>query len=502
MSFTLGNFNPGSENNGKGCIHYYQLPTTENMADVLGTGYFDGIKHLLRRGDQIACYSQKSNDFLMLGVTSATPTGGVVVTRPFDSSSERLIVEIGSSLTAQGLYNSSANFGYDARGAMNWARTLCGQRFRLYNAGTSGQTTTQMLARLETDVLSRKPFAVVVQCGTNEIGNGYDSLIASRKQMYDRIIASGAYLIVRQIEPRTLATSGWTIENQKCAIAVGTWDRRYCETNPRAYFADVAKYLLDPTNTNGEWQAFATEDGTHLTPRAGYLEGLVLRDIINVLIPPSDVLISNPLPISATNIYGNLLTFAGMTGTGTNSTGGTGTPPSGSLVERVTGTTTGTVNCSVAARSAVDPTRELSMVFNPGTTATESFYFRTSSANTAGVAGAIYEAMMAIDVSAWDGWRLINLEVADQAGAFASVNYHALSNFLGGGTYKMPQHAWNGILRTPRFAPRNDQTMRWRLRVEIDGAAAGTGTIKVANPQFNRLDPSIIVPQNEYVFTT
>lgn len=412
----------------------------------------------------------------------------------------RTVVAMGSSLTAHGVYDTTSNFGYDARGPMEWAQVLLGHRFNLVNTGVSGEFTSQMTARFDDDIKAHNPRCVVVQCGTNEIGDGYDSLIADREILFIKILELGAYLIVKAIEPRDLTLSGWSQENQDTAFEVSEWDKRFCANwGDKAIFCDTNKNIIDPTVSTGEpYIEVMNADGIHLAPKSAFLEALQLIEPLGDIFPAVDwnsnnnrqaVADSNGVP------YTNLLSFGGMTGSGgQNNTNGTGTPPDDSKAEWVSGTTTGDINISYETVSDIDQTRVGVFEFEPGGNTTEEFYFRTNSANTAITVGDIYSAMLNIDVEAWDGWREIQLELVDQAGSFSTITYTSLGHSLGGANYKFPEWDWSGLMRTPEFSARNDN-LRWRLRVMIDGNASGTGIMRIHSPKLMHHDPVFTAKQ-------
>ena len=79
-------------------------------------------------------------------------------------------------------------------------------------AGVSGNTCRQMLARLDADVLSRKPTWLFLSCGVNDAPNGYedyrknpgvplDEYKAKITEIIDRAIAAGAKPVILTATP-------------------------------------------------------------------------------------------------------------------------------------------------------------------------------------------------------------------------------------------------------------------------------------------------------------
>lgn len=73
-----------------------------------------------------------------------------------------------------------------------------------YNAGINGNTTEQMLARLETDVLARDPDTVFVLGGTNDVLGGVprDETIAHLGEIVERTQQAGADVYLGTIPPQ------------------------------------------------------------------------------------------------------------------------------------------------------------------------------------------------------------------------------------------------------------------------------------------------------------
>lgn len=73
-----------------------------------------------------------------------------------------------------------------------------------YNAGVNGNTTAQMLARLDDDVLSRDPDTVFVLGGTNDLLRGIDraETVANLREIVVRSLDAGADVYLGTIPPQ------------------------------------------------------------------------------------------------------------------------------------------------------------------------------------------------------------------------------------------------------------------------------------------------------------
>jgi lysophospholipase L1-like esterase len=79
------------------------------------------------------------------------------------------------------------------------------RKFRLiYNAGISGNTTAQMLARIQADVIAKAPSYCIVLGGTNDIGGSVAPATtrANLTAIYDALLAAGIAPITATITPR------------------------------------------------------------------------------------------------------------------------------------------------------------------------------------------------------------------------------------------------------------------------------------------------------------
>lgn len=107
------------------------------------------------------------------------------------------IVALGSSST-EGAGASSAAASYPARLEALLRRALPGVPVRVVNAGKSGETSAEMLARLDTEVLPHQPDLVIWQAGGNEVLRGADpdGFLAVMREGIRRLRAAGAEVVL------------------------------------------------------------------------------------------------------------------------------------------------------------------------------------------------------------------------------------------------------------------------------------------------------------------
>jgi lysophospholipase L1-like esterase len=75
----------------------------------------------------------------------------------------------------------------------------------IINAGVNGNTTTNLLKRIDTDCLVHKPELVIMMVGTNDMNNGKfvapDKYKTNLEQLSDKILESGSKLLMMSILP-------------------------------------------------------------------------------------------------------------------------------------------------------------------------------------------------------------------------------------------------------------------------------------------------------------
>lgn len=123
------------------------------------------------------------------------------------------IVALGSSST-EGAGASRPEAAYPARLEALLRTALPDREVSVINAGRSGETTPEMLARLDRDVLAHHPDLVIWQAGANEVLKGSDpSVFAAQMQSgLARLREAGIAVVLmdNQRSPRILQAPGST----------------------------------------------------------------------------------------------------------------------------------------------------------------------------------------------------------------------------------------------------------------------------------------------------
>ncbi len=187
-----------------------------------------------------------------------------------------------------------------------------GPQFQLLsNAGIAGDHTSQMLARIYTDVLAYNPDVVYLLGGTNDLAVGMTnaakaSMMNNLEKMVRILLKAGIEVFLMSVPPNnTNFQAAKDVQYFYYALA------QYYQLP----FADMYRMTVDPA-TNGQFLSGYTADGTHPSNTASDVfaseVGAVLGDIINSTSMPYMAAVSE----TSTGNYSNLIrngTFANQT---------------------------------------------------------------------------------------------------------------------------------------------------------------------------------------------
>jgi lysophospholipase L1-like esterase len=222
------------------------------------------------------------------------------------------------------LANSTAT-AWNADGWFYQGCILSGGRIRpIGNAGVSGNTTAQMLARIDADVIALAPDLCVVLAGTNDVGTAVATAtsIANITAMVDRLQSAGIRPVLCTIPPR----------DDGFLTAIAALNAAVKETAARRGLTllDFHAALVD--STDGGYVSTYTSDGVHPI-RAGYKAmAALMNTVLTPLAPAVGVpLVADPVAQAPANLLTNgLMLDANTNGIADNWThggsGGTQTP--------------------------------------------------------------------------------------------------------------------------------------------------------------------------------
>lgn len=243
------------------------------------------------------------------------------------------IALLGDSFTDMSEDTTGVNSYRSSRGFLTWAMQRLGQRLQIVaapgtvNGGITGQTTTQILARVQQDVIDLKPGYAHVLAGTNDMITGvtFSTIQANLTAIYDAIQNAGIRLIAGTIAPYSGATTTQLVTIER----INNFIRSQALTRPGMIVADYHTALA---GADGNWRTTGTTaytgDGTHASTGGAMRMGKVLAEALTPHVPAVNI-----LPTSNVDAIGNagsfnqpnLLTnpmFTGTAGTvGTQATG-------------------------------------------------------------------------------------------------------------------------------------------------------------------------------------
>lgn len=174
-----------------------------------------------------------------------------------------LIVALGDSTTAgTPLFRSALEAPPDGQGdhTSQYAYWLVEKRpfWRVLNRGVNGERTDQILARFSRDVLERRPYAVVIIAGVNDVfqGKSVDSVKSNLRELYDRAAEAQIAVVAGSILPFNDATR----EQNAKMLKINTWIKAQAAKDKNLKFADTRKAVALKSRPN---KLAKTQDGQH-----------------------------------------------------------------------------------------------------------------------------------------------------------------------------------------------------------------------------------------------
>ena len=241
------------------------------------------------------------------------------------------IVICGDSITNQNTQTSATFGAHLAKGYWTQAQIMLEQRFELLsNAGVSGNTTAQVLARIDTDVIALRPQYCFLIAGTNDAGQDVPSAttVANYASILGKLQGAGIVPIIGTMTPRGF--SGMTQARLLSMMEGNTWLQTYATRTPGVFLVDLYRAMLDYSDINTTSQGepvAAWVDGAKLHPTAagavqmGYAIARQLDAVIPKL-PRRLQLNYNGVNGDSSNLIRNGMFMAGSPGTlGLNATG-------------------------------------------------------------------------------------------------------------------------------------------------------------------------------------
>jgi len=157
------------------------------------------------------------------------------------------------------------------------AAVLSDQKLARYaNAGVSGNTVEQMLARIDTDVIKKRPDRVIFLAGTNNMAGDINAAWTTYKTILDKLTVAGIGVALVSIPPRTTTQA----IRDNTAIWNG-WIKSEADRRGMPYI-NIHTPLSDG---NGNFQAAYTTDGTHMTDSGALLAAQTVWNVLKYVWP-------------------------------------------------------------------------------------------------------------------------------------------------------------------------------------------------------------------------
>ncbi|MEF3312599.1 SGNH/GDSL hydrolase family protein [Paenibacillus sp. GYB004] len=239
-------------------------------------------------------------------LTALTGGGGMGAINRNDWPS---FVLFGDSITNQnGPFSGTVNYYWQPAGFFYWTQLLTGGHIKiLKQAGIGGNTTTQMLARIDSDVLQYKSDYVHVLGGTNDVltDTASATTVANLTTIYKKIRDNGSKLVIATVPPSTQCNTDQRVANLN---AINKFIRDYAYANKDVILCDMFSALVD--SSGRLILAGLSDDGTHPNAAGAARMGRKLYEDLNAALRFSK---ENMLSKSY-NDSNNLLTNGILTG--------------------------------------------------------------------------------------------------------------------------------------------------------------------------------------------
>ncbi|MDP3405036.1 MAG: SGNH/GDSL hydrolase family protein [Brevundimonas sp.] len=393
----------------------------------------------------------------------------------------------GTSYYEGGTFANTTDYG-----AFSYADALMlAPHYVIKNAGIGGNTTTQMLARLQEDVLQYEPELVYFWGGRNDFAQGAETatVIANATAILDALERVGAFVCVIDVPP-SVALSAVEFAARK-AIVYCEWLRDEVRKRRNCVLVSALGTMVDPDfNNDGVAKTnYVLNDNTHNNNLGALRVGEEIARVMTPLVKPWAYYPSSPVegfdfqPNDTPEIRNSNPLFAGSSGT--KGTGITGTVATGYEVTRLAGTPTAV--CSVVEEvEHVGNAQRIAMTFGA---ADDAIYLgQTTSIHSRFVAGKVMEMQLDLIISA-DSETVLNRIEMYSGGTFngGTKAVRGLSRVVGSNVQgvanniqALPLAGKRMRIRTPRlYIPTGPSTL-WQHFIRFYAAGAGTVTVDVS----------------------
>ena len=227
----------------------------------------------------------------------------------------QIMVMLGDSITA-GNSNEPTIINATYNGQVMWGNALAGSPFEIiYNAGIGGETSSQIYARIDSDVLPYSPSHCIFLCGMND-GVTTDAILLLKNniiKIYEKLNKNGIFSYICT----NTTTNNSTLTNQK-ALNINAWMFNYFKDKPNCEVIDLNSAWINPANSNGNIKSSCTRDNLHPSNNGGFLGGIQLSKHFSKVKPKAFLPVSAFDSLALNSLSKNILKqplLLGTTGT-------------------------------------------------------------------------------------------------------------------------------------------------------------------------------------------
>lgn len=441
------------------------------------------------------------NDKAHIKTSKNTPVllNNIPLTNNSISKPKGRVAVLGDSISEFGyVTDTTGNVTYRVEGIFNWVQNFLGFPFiheiivdpnsnvtYSDNYGIGGDTTDNMLIRVDSVISQSKPDFIFFNGGTNDIQTGrtYDEVVSDLEGIFTKILNNGIGLFVLPIFPRGDSNDWTTQQKRDTHLAVNKWIMEFCQRNNNILFLDVYEILVDRTDTvNGDIIGSYTTDDLHFNGIGAGLIGKEVADQLSSIFGKfNPQLISTAADrYSVDNPYGNIIANGLLYGTG----GTAGTGVTGDVADSFSISREGGSNITGVASKITDPSdssfpMQRITVTTTGASGIEFIEMRTDpttyTESDGIVEGEYYEAMCKLNVSDSSGeLRYIMLELWNPISP--SIRYRWSGTFN-----PYPNFEHKIFVKTPPILAEKDKVNSFRLSlfVGLNNGVANSGGLTV-----------------------
>ena len=394
----------------------------------------------------------------------------------------------GDSITAAGYAERATYLGQGLGGYPTWVGILTNHRMLhndAWNFGVSGNTTTQMLARIST-VLSAGLDVCVVMGGTNDLTNSssFATIRANLEAIYNALYNAGTKVIAVPITGRA-SPNALTAAQRQVGMQVNDWIRRQAQVRRDFFVADCSLVFDDPASTDWSYRSGYSGDGIHPSIIGAKVIAERIAPIINTLYADwrqpvmSSVDLYDATQLPNGNMFDGM--FAGTGGSIANSAGAVATGWSGDSTQLGGATLTP----SKTTLSDGRPAQQLVLSGTYTGSSKRAFMFRSLTTSDF-AAGDTIEGLVYAEIGANSGISSLDLDIEITDGGVTKRLHSSDMK-----TQPLPSGGFSGNLLTPRYTFTNTPTLvrvwleTWFLNTATTDAIAAT--VKLASASLRKV---------------